>query len=1089
MRTKLHYLLMLLLLAFTAGAYAEEAKLIDYPTSTAGIATSGTTTTGTVKIHMNQDSRNCYTLKNGYSTNGAMNNNHIKLTTDGGFKAGDKITIAGAINNSDASKRATAVLFYSADETTPINIKTFSDFINGRSTNDDPVEETYTLENDYDVLYLGRDGGTNANLVLIKVTRESSGPSQTLTTFVYDSSKQCSETTMVNDGQRITITGKMDVNTGCGNDAFTVEISPSGILRSDGWWAPGGDYGKYCNFYFIPQGTGQVTITFKFLGNDQYAPSQFSRTYNVVSDVSALSYTTTFMDIPIGGMKKLNEISVSPSEAKEVIFDKITYSWTPYPTDGVTPSYNLFTIASDGTITSGTEEYGRGIVTATYVKPNGETLTAQYTARVIPRNQKIYFKYGSDVTFNVENYPNATFVNPLQHSTQFFEFVNYTITSASGTDVITEVGQSKRSNGIATARLKDLEHLVLSKFTQEGTLTITANYKESGVPTSLSYNLTILPTKDNKFVFYPYTNGDDQEDLYNPGRTKVVSGVTMTFGGFVNNFGKGEVSNHKGSVYGTDDRQDEVKKASTDLLAIDDDNVFFTTGTQNPQNEQCINMDHGNMDDRNNATFDYQYSNIPVYGTYYKFEPEDDGILRLNVLQNGIFIDDKDKKQISHLSDETIQVMPAKGMGLKAAYLVDESGQIVEPTSYQSHSTYAHPWHFGYENYREGQVDANGNFIKDDYGFYKYVDDQGEVHYSEELLYNGWTLTPYLTEEECHQLSLMDYLTNDLITSNTTDIFDLRNEMNAAGLTQSVMENITMRTPVHIMRNEKGGYYTLTKSHTEYVYPVKAGKTYFFYVNASKVGISSFEFVSDNSATTTLAIDGADKETNSTDHSKKQNASVTLSRNLIAGQPNSLMLPFSVPSHMVKNVFGENAEVYHFMKVKDNKLHFIKHHHQMIVADEPCIVFPEEGGSEWTFTYVTVDDLRTDYEPIDSYGYSFIGCFEKTTMPKGSYWISANSKATDEEGNPIYVYRTNKEDWMSNTRAFFRNNGNGQMLSVNGIVLEGEDGIITEIENVAVYEEQSSRTRGTYSLDGRKVDNNNLPKGIYVIDGQKVVVK
>ena len=165
--------LLSLLMLCVMGVSAQTA-LIDYPTSKDGTTISGTTTEGTVKIHTNKDAVACYSLKNGYTTDGVMNGNHIKLTLEGGFKKGDVVTIAGAINNSDATKRATAVLFSAdAEEKTATMIFTFADFINGRLVADDPVEEIYTLEADYDALYLGRDGGTAANLTLIKVERKT----------------------------------------------------------------------------------------------------------------------------------------------------------------------------------------------------------------------------------------------------------------------------------------------------------------------------------------------------------------------------------------------------------------------------------------------------------------------------------------------------------------------------------------------------------------------------------------------------------------------------------------------------------------------------------------------------------------------------------------------------------------------------------------------------------------------------------------------------------------------------------------------------------------------------------------------------
>jgi len=175
---------------YAAGKTVTRA-LIDYPTDKTGATIEGTTAETNVKIHENKDEVPCLQLKNGYTTSdGIMNGNDIKLAVDGGFKKGDVVTIAGAINNSDATKRATAVLFSADSDKKPTVLKTFSDFINGRLVKDDPKEESFTLEEDYDVLYLGRDGGTAASLTLIKVTREEPAeedPDENLTFAAYTS--------------------------------------------------------------------------------------------------------------------------------------------------------------------------------------------------------------------------------------------------------------------------------------------------------------------------------------------------------------------------------------------------------------------------------------------------------------------------------------------------------------------------------------------------------------------------------------------------------------------------------------------------------------------------------------------------------------------------------------------------------------------------------------------------------------------------------------------------------------------------------------------------------------------------------------
>jgi len=161
------------LIAMAAMAMGVNAQtLIDYPTSKTGITFSGTTTEASVKIHTNTDAVDCYKLANGYTTDNAYNENSINLEVEGGFKAGDVITIAGAINNSDESKWGTVVVF-TLDGTTATPLKTFDNFINSRLVADEPGEQSYTLEADADKLYLGRSGNTATNVTLIKVVRQA----------------------------------------------------------------------------------------------------------------------------------------------------------------------------------------------------------------------------------------------------------------------------------------------------------------------------------------------------------------------------------------------------------------------------------------------------------------------------------------------------------------------------------------------------------------------------------------------------------------------------------------------------------------------------------------------------------------------------------------------------------------------------------------------------------------------------------------------------------------------------------------------------------------------------------------------------
>ena len=149
----------------------EEAKgLIDFPTVNAGITVNGTTTIDAVKIKTNTTSVPGIKFANSYSNEGVSNGNNIELSVEGGFKIGDVITIAGAFNNADETKKS-AVDLFTLDDTTPTVLFTTQQFINGRTSDADPVVETYTLTADAEKLYLGRNGNTGTFVTFLRVER------------------------------------------------------------------------------------------------------------------------------------------------------------------------------------------------------------------------------------------------------------------------------------------------------------------------------------------------------------------------------------------------------------------------------------------------------------------------------------------------------------------------------------------------------------------------------------------------------------------------------------------------------------------------------------------------------------------------------------------------------------------------------------------------------------------------------------------------------------------------------------------------------------------------------------------------------
>lgn len=160
----------LIAMAFMAMSVNAET-LIDFKQSQSlGIKVNGTTTIDAVKIKTNTTSVPGIKFANSYSNEGVSNGNNIELSVEGGFKIGDVITIAGAFNNADETKKS-AVDLFTLDDTTPTVLFTTQQFINGRTSDADPVVETYTLTADAEKLYLGRNGNTGTFVTFLRVER------------------------------------------------------------------------------------------------------------------------------------------------------------------------------------------------------------------------------------------------------------------------------------------------------------------------------------------------------------------------------------------------------------------------------------------------------------------------------------------------------------------------------------------------------------------------------------------------------------------------------------------------------------------------------------------------------------------------------------------------------------------------------------------------------------------------------------------------------------------------------------------------------------------------------------------------------
>jgi hypothetical protein len=155
------------------GGGEQSTAAINYPTSQDGItlnaaADAAQVAFATVKIHENADAVNCIKFGKSYKYAESDEYYYATLEIEGGFKSGDVITIAGAYNNADEKNAAIA---FRSDPASTDPLWLTENFINGRTSASEPVEQTYTLTADAEKLYFGRSGNTGTCVTLLKVAR------------------------------------------------------------------------------------------------------------------------------------------------------------------------------------------------------------------------------------------------------------------------------------------------------------------------------------------------------------------------------------------------------------------------------------------------------------------------------------------------------------------------------------------------------------------------------------------------------------------------------------------------------------------------------------------------------------------------------------------------------------------------------------------------------------------------------------------------------------------------------------------------------------------------------------------------------
>lgn len=232
-------------------------------------------------------------------------------------------------------------------------------------------------------------------------------------------------------------------------------------------------------------------------------------------------------------------------------------------------------------------------------------------------------------------------------------------------------------------------------------------------------------------------------------------------------------------------------------------------------------------------------------------------------------------------------------------------------------------------------------------------------------------------------------------------------------------------------------------------------------------------------------------------------ATMVFHRTFTTDKWNSLILPVDMTADQVKAAFGKEAKVARFSRLEDKWIYFDMQADKNLHIEKnvPYIIKPTKqptavnrnynvGGEKtkhinglvYTVTGIGYTDQTEKLQHEDTEntnGMTHYGSYENpTVVPADSYILhrSGDMVHTAVDHKNIKSYRT----WLRETTP------SGETLQMR---VEQNDGPSTGIK---VIEETAKNANAVYNVSGMRMNGNNtdnLPKGVYIINNKKVVIK
>lgn len=443
--------------------------------------------------------------------------------------------------------------------------------------------------------------------------------------------------------------------------------------------------------------------------------------------------------------------------------------------------------------------------------------------------------------------------------------------------------------------------------------------------------------------------------------------------------------------------------------------------------------------------------NVPCSGSYLVFNPVTTGTVTVHIFQNGAFDSGVYRPQ-------------------RRVFVMDEEGNFVQSTA--------------------SIANANG---KPTGGI------QPVSSYKWDINPNGANTAPTLEQVRSHFKNL------------PTD-FDMTSEKFQNNIYESDLpKNVAPNDAYDEKVPGSNGWCVLADSPVTYTFSVKPGKTYYLYNFGSKIGFYGFSFKKSATEPKVEEFTFNDDQTNTITATEAGHvAKVTINRSMTAGVWTTCVLPFSLNVHQVDAIFGDTyksgnengTQILYFDRVEGNKVFFVRHAYNTIVANKPFLIKPSKDvesistATATEYPYVTIEATKNENgKPNDwctGNGYTWASSYSNDmTVQVGDGFISKDGlfKNFVGESGTLKGFR----GYLKRTET--QHGAKPIMLQVvNSSNVDGDNGETTGIEDLIIDADgQLMPANGkVYNINGQLVSEDansfqSLPSGIYIINGKKYI--